>query len=176
LTKDRSRSFSAKEEANTRNTSRAKETERGRDKEKEKDKDKGSKDRPAQGRKRSGSVKSITSFFTGSNGNSSRSDSPPPLTASQRDSWVSKPSKYTCQVVHPCKPPATVSYYSFPFFTLLKGDCYDVLQEAGHPSIHPKLPLYVDDGEDCLLLCRNREGLVGWALASFLEPLSAVGS
>ena len=60
----------------------------------------------------------------------------------------------------------------------------EVLQEAGHPSIHPKLPLWVDDGEDCLLLCRdggaggqNGEGKeaggnVGWALASFLEPLS----
>ena len=65
----------------------------------------------------------------------------------------------------------------------------EVLQEAGHPSIHPKLPLWVDDGEDCLLLCREltegiegigdegREGggNVGWALASFLEPLSLKG-
>lgn len=170
LTKDRSRSSPAKGEASsTRDTSpkrRTKELER------EKEKDKESKDRPARGRKRSGSVKSITSFFTGNNGNSSRSDSPSPLTASQRDSWVSKPAKYYCQVVHPCKPPATVSYYSFPFFTLSKGDVYEVLQEAGHPSIHPKLPLYVDDGEDCLLLCRDGDGLIGWALASFLEPVS----
>ena len=64
----------------------------------------------------------------------------------------------------------------------------EVLQEAGHPSIHPKLPLWVDDGEDCLLLCRERKegvegeageetggGDVGWALASFLEPLSLEG-
>ena len=65
-----------------------------------------------------------------------------------------------------------------------------MLQEAGHPSIHPKLPLWVDDGEDCLLLCRERRegidglgeeggegegGNVGWALASFLEPLSLEG-
>ena len=167
LTKDRSTSS-----VRGRDTSPKigkKETEKEKEKEKE-----NSKERPAQGRKRSGSVKSITSFFTGSNGNSSRSESPPPLTASQRDSWVSKPSKYICQVIHPCKPPATVSYYSFPFFTLLKGDLYEVLQEAGHPSIHPKLPLYVDDGEDCLLLCRNSEGFVGWALASFLEPLPMV--
>jgi hypothetical protein len=77
-----------------------------------------------------------------------------------------------CQVVHPCRPPASVSYYSFPFFTLLEGDLYDVLQEAGHPSIHPNLPLYVDDGEDCLLLCRDGTGVVGWALASFLEPVA----
>jgi hypothetical protein len=170
LRKDRSRSASVKREANsTRDMS-----PRSRTKETEREKDRESKERPAQGRKRSGSVKSITSFFTGNNGSSSRSDSPPPLTASQRDSWVSKPAKYICQVVHPCKPPATVSYYSFPFFTLLKGEFYEVLQEAGHPSIHPKLPLYVDDGEDCLLLCRNREGFIGWALASFLEPVSIV--
>jgi len=50
---------------------------------------------------------------------------------------------------------------------------YEVLQEAGHPSMHPKLPLYVDDGEDCLLLCRDVQQNVGWALASFLEPLDS---
>jgi len=71
---------------------------------------------------------------------------------------------------------------------LKEGELLEVLQEAGHPSIHPKLPLWVDDGEDCLLLCRETleglegmlgedgEGLVGgnvgWALASFLEPIS----
>jgi hypothetical protein len=77
-----------------------------------------------------------------------------------------------CQVVHSCHPPAAVSYFSFPFFTLTEGEIYEVLQEAGHPSIHPKLPLYVDDGEDCLLLCRDDEGNVGWALASFLAPVS----
>jgi len=129
-------------------------------------------------RKRSGSVKSITSFFTsGSSSNTvSHSDpEPQPLTPSQRDSWVSKPAKYVCQVIHPCKPPASVSYYSFPFFTLLEGDFYEILQEAGHPSIHPKLPLYVDDGEDCLLLCRDGRGVVGWALASFLEPVTLSG-
>ena len=130
------------------------------------------RERPPNSRKRSGSVKSITSFFTGGNNSSSTPPDPQPLTASQRDSWVSKPAKYICQVIHECKPPASVSYYSFPFFTLKEGEFYEVLQEAGHPSIHPKLPLYVDDGEDCLLLCRDGNGLVGWALASFLEPLS----
>ncbi|KAF5387247.1 hypothetical protein D9757_006854 [Collybiopsis confluens] len=93
-----------------------------------------------------------------------------------RDSWSSAKAKYTCRVIHPCKPPAVVSYFSFPFFTLVEGDMYQILQEAGHPSIHPKLPLYVDDGEDCLLLCRNEAGLVGWALASFLEPIQMFGS
>ena len=133
-----------------------------------------SKERPTHERKRSGSVKSITSFFTGSSNtvNDAAPVDPQPLTASQRDSWVSKPAKYVCQVVHPCRPPAQVSYYSFPFFVLKEGDLYEVLQEAGHPSIHPKLPLYVDDGVDCLLLCRDGNGVVGWALASFLEPLN----
>ncbi|KAF9463539.1 hypothetical protein BDZ94DRAFT_1192610 [Collybia nuda] len=102
---------------------------------------------------------------------------PPPqtptnaFTSTQRDSWVTKRAKYVCQVVHGCQPPAAVSYFSFPFFTLVEGHLYEVLQEAGHPSIHPKLPLYVDDGEDCLLLCRDEDGNVGWALASFLAPL-----
>lgn len=138
-----------------------------------------SKERPTHGRKRSGSVKSITSFFTGSSDRDRSSAAPPPdpqpLTASQRDSWVAKPAKYICQVIHPCRPPASVQYYSFPFFTLHEGDLFEVLQEAGHPSIHPKLPLYVDDGEDCLLLCRDGKGLVGWALASFLEPITIDG-
>ncbi|KAF9562949.1 Dbl homology domain-containing protein [Agrocybe pediades] len=132
-----------------------------------------SKERPTHERKRSGSVKSITSFFTGSSNNVNHTTpvDPQPLTPSQRDSWVSKPAKYICQVVHPCRPPDDVSYYSFPFFVLKEGDLYEVLQEAGHPSIHPQLPLYVDEGVDCLLLCRNGNGVVGWALASFLEPL-----
>lgn len=138
-----------------------------------------SKERPTHGRKRSGSVKSITSFFTGSSDRDRSSaitpPDPQPLTASQRDSWVAKPAKYVCQVIHPCRPPASVQYYSFPFFTLHEGDFFEVLQEAGHPSIHPKLPLYVDDGEDCLLLCRDGKGLVGWALASFLEPITIGG-
>ncbi|KAL0569149.1 Rho guanine nucleotide exchange factor [Marasmius crinis-equi] len=87
-------------------------------------------------------------------------------------SWSTAPVKYTCLVVHACKPPSPISYDGFPFFTLKEGECFDVLHEAGHPGTHRKLPLYVDDGEDCLLLCRRRgEGEVGWALASFLEPL-----
>ncbi|KAG6828275.1 hypothetical protein H0H92_008546 [Tricholoma furcatifolium] len=92
-------------------------------------------------------------------------------TQSNRDSWFTKPAKYMCLVVHECRPPVPVSYFSFPFFTLLEGDMYEVLHEAGHPSLHSKLPLHVDDGEDCLLLCRDGVGDVGWALASFLAPI-----
>lgn len=134
--------------------------------------------RPSHSRNRSGS---ITSFFKGDKDRDREHDSPVPtlpepdsryMSHSNRDSWVTKPAKYVCHVIHPCQPPAAVSYFSFPFFTLVNGDLYEVLQEAGHPSIHPKLPLYVDDGEDCLLLCRDARGNVGWALASFLEPLN----
>ncbi|KAG6891161.1 hypothetical protein C0992_009775 [Termitomyces sp. T32_za158] len=104
-------------------------------------------------------------------------NAPPPPSAqyqhqqsANRDSWFSKPAKYLCQVLHECRPPVPVAYFSFPFFTLIEGDVYEVLHEAGHPSIHPNLPLHVDDGEDCLLLCRDKYGDVGWALASFLVP------
>ncbi|THH29044.1 hypothetical protein EUX98_g5144 [Antrodiella citrinella] len=78
---------------------------------------------------------------------------------------------YQCQVIFNCTPPPDVSYHDLPFFTLRVGEVYDVLQEQGHPSIHPHLPLYVDDGEDCLLLVRNSSQDIGWALASFLLPV-----
>lgn len=64
-----------------------------------------------------------------------------------------------------------MSYRDIGFFTLVVDDVYDILQEAGHPSIHRDLPLYVDDGEDCLLLGRSEAGEVGWVLASFLLPV-----
>jgi len=65
-----------------------------------------------------------------------------------------------------------VSYRGLPFFRLDVDATFDVLREYGHPSTHPHLPLYVDDGEDCLLLVRDKvTGTeVGWALASFLIP------
>ncbi|KIJ66118.1 hypothetical protein HYDPIDRAFT_27311 [Hydnomerulius pinastri MD-312] len=84
---------------------------------------------------------------------------------------------YTTRVIHACLPPAGVSYRGLPFFALEHGDAFDVLREYGHPSTHVDLPLYVDDGEDCLLLVRARtkgggsEADVGWALASFLIPV-----
>ena len=81
------------------------------------------------------------------------------------------PAMYACQAIHPCDPPAGVSYYDYPFFTVRLGDVFDVLQELGHPSTMQDLPLQLDGGEDCLLLVRNRHGDVGWALASFLYPV-----
>ncbi|KDQ56300.1 hypothetical protein JAAARDRAFT_307819 [Jaapia argillacea MUCL 33604] len=78
---------------------------------------------------------------------------------------------YTCQVVHPCQPPAGIFYDSLPFFDLSLGQKLDVLSEEGHPLSHRNLPLYVDDGDDCLLVVRDNGGQIGWALASFLEPV-----
>ncbi|KAJ7935347.1 hypothetical protein B0H13DRAFT_2178183 [Mycena leptocephala] len=90
----------------------------------------------------------------------------------RRSTWLAAPAQYTCRVVHPCTPPSAVSYFGFPFFALEEHALLGVLHEAGHPSTHPRLPLYVDDGEDCLLLCRDAAGEIGWALASFLAPLA----
>ncbi|KAF8885984.1 hypothetical protein BD779DRAFT_1531904 [Infundibulicybe gibba] len=126
---------------------------------------------------RTSSTKSMasptTSFFTPDRDAPPNPPNLPYNSQTRRDSWENKNAKYICQVVHACKPPAAVSYFSFPFFTLIEDDLYEVLQEAGHPSLHPKLPLYVDDGEDCLLLCRDQNRNVGWALASFLAPIGS---
>lgn len=81
------------------------------------------------------------------------------------------PPMYECHAVHECHPPEGVSYRGIPFCTIEVGDIFDVLQESGHPSSHPDLPLVLDEGEDCLLLVRDRTGEIGWALASFLLPL-----
>ncbi|KAI0365065.1 hypothetical protein BV20DRAFT_1102982 [Pilatotrama ljubarskyi] len=81
------------------------------------------------------------------------------------------PALYQCRVIHQCEPPPGVSYRDLPFFTLRLDDVYDILKEAGHPSTHRDLPLYVDDGEDCLLLARDDAGNIGWVLASFLLPV-----
>ncbi|KAJ7270166.1 hypothetical protein B0H12DRAFT_1320345 [Mycena haematopus] len=97
---------------------------------------------------------------------------PSAFTADRRATWLAAPALYTCRVVHPCTPPAAApSYFGYPFFALEAHALLEVLHEAGHPGSHPRLPLYVDEGEDCLLLCRDAGGRVGWALASFLAPL-----
>ncbi|TBU38046.1 hypothetical protein BD309DRAFT_972704 [Dichomitus squalens] len=95
----------------------------------------------------------------------------PAISTRSRGSGGQIPSLYECRVIHSCEPPEGVEYRDLPFFTLVVDDVYDILQEAGHPSTHRDLPLYVDDGEDCLLLARNQAGEVGWVLASFLVPV-----
>lgn len=86
-------------------------------------------------------------------------------------SVASIPCMYECRVVHPCYPPPNARYKELPFFTLELGNIFAVIQEHGHPSTHRGLPLVLDDGEDCVLLVRSRQGDLGWALASFLLPV-----
>ncbi|KAH6914078.1 hypothetical protein BKA70DRAFT_1396886 [Coprinopsis sp. MPI-PUGE-AT-0042] len=128
----------------------------------------------SSGRSRSGSVSSLFK-------SEKQTREAPPVPTQQldtgmfsrtrRDSLVNKPARYVTTVIMPCMFKRGIDYYGFPFFDLFTGDFYEVLQEAGHPSIH-KLPVYVDEGEeDCLLLCRDRDGMVGWAFASFMEPV-----
>lgn len=79
---------------------------------------------------------------------------------------------YRCATVHPFLPPPETRYQLLPFLTLHMGDTLDVLSEEGHPSEHQDMPLYVDDGDDCMLVARDGNGRVGWVLASFVEPLA----
>jgi len=122
-------------------------------------------------KRKKGKSRSSMSIDSPPGNQSAPSPNPQPITPSQYSPWVSQPAKYICQVVHECEPPASASYFSFPFFTLRVGEFYDILQEAGHPSVHPGLPLCVDEGEDSLLMCRDGNGSIGWALARFLKPL-----
>ncbi|KAI0264124.1 hypothetical protein BC834DRAFT_271076 [Gloeopeniophorella convolvens] len=59
------------------------------------------------------------------------------------------------RALYACDSPEGVQYYGLPFFQLFLGDEYEVLKEAGHPSRHRDLPLFVDEGEDCLLNVRS---------------------
>ena len=111
----------------------------------------------------------ITTFYTGSN-TSSQPEIPSEVSTPSRSLQTAR-AMYACRVVHPCNPPEGISYRNLPFFTLRVNTVYDVLKEYGHPSLYEDLPLYVDDGEDCLLLARDIVGDIGWALASFLIPL-----
>jgi dynamin-binding protein len=120
-------------------------------------------------RRRSSSAKSMDSAILARE-REVPSNSMPPAQRHARANWDHARPKYACRVVHPCYPPNGVSYCNFPFFQLEVGEVFQVLKEAGHPCTHEHLPLYVDDGEDCLLLVRDRGGQVGWALASFLIP------
>ncbi|KAI0774903.1 hypothetical protein BD413DRAFT_603443 [Trametes elegans] len=96
---------------------------------------------------------------------------PPSRGGRKRSSGGQIPALYECRVIHPVSPPDGVSYRDIGFFRLRVGEIYDILMEAGHPATHKDLPLYVDEGEDCLLLARNGVGDVGWVLASFLLPV-----
>ncbi|GJJ08517.1 hypothetical protein Clacol_002735 [Clathrus columnatus] len=79
---------------------------------------------------------------------------------------------YNCTVVHPFSIEGhnLPLYRGKPFLTLEVGDSLDILSEEGHPREHEDLPVRAEDEncEDCLLLAKDANGLVGWALASFL--------
>lgn len=81
------------------------------------------------------------------------------------------PTLYECTVVFPLSPPYPVMYRGLPFFSLRPGQVYAIMVEEGHPSAFPDLPLKVDDGVDCLMMVRNERREIGWALASFLQPV-----
>ncbi|KAK7691906.1 hypothetical protein QCA50_005311 [Cerrena zonata] len=103
------------------------------------------------------------------------SGSPPPQT-SKPNAVISYHPTLSCYVVVDCKLLEGVQYYGIPFHTLVVGDVYEVLQNCGHPREHKGFPLHVDEEEECLLLVKNLEGDVGWALASFVLPTDGAGS
>ncbi|KDQ56301.1 hypothetical protein JAAARDRAFT_194957 [Jaapia argillacea MUCL 33604] len=132
---------------------------------------------PSHASSRHNGLRSAPSAAFAQSHSSTPSSTPSPRRTPTRDLEPIRPRRslgralYACRVVHPCEPPSNVSYHSLPFFPLRPGAKFDVLTEAGHPSSHQDLPLYVDDGEDCLLLVRDHNGQIGWALASFLMPV-----
>ena len=73
--------------------------------------------------------------------------------------------------IHPFHPPPGARHQSLPFLDLEINDVVDILLEDGHPSQHPDLPIYVDDGDDCMLVGRDERENIGWCLASFVMPL-----
>ncbi|KAF8305053.1 hypothetical protein DL93DRAFT_2233219 [Clavulina sp. PMI_390] len=81
---------------------------------------------------------------------------------------------YTVACVHPFHPPPGATHQEYPFLSLEINDVVDILLEAGHPSTHPGLPIYVDDGEDCMLMGRDERNNIGWCLASFVVPLNSL--
>lgn len=78
---------------------------------------------------------------------------------------------YVVSCVHPFHPPPGAFHINLPFLTLEINDVVDILLEDGHPSTHKGLPIYVDDGDDCMLIGRDERDNIGWCLASFVMPL-----
>ena len=78
---------------------------------------------------------------------------------------------YACEAVTPFQLGRGVVYDGRGFHRLEVGTRLGIVEEYGHPCMHPLLPVHVDDGEDCLLLAVDEHGNVGWAFASFLVPV-----
>jgi hypothetical protein len=71
---------------------------------------------------------------------------------------------YACEAISPFHLERDVLYRDTGFLTLEVGMRFGIIEEFGHPSMHPSLPVHVDDGEDCLLLavdvpCERRLGV-----------------
>ena len=78
---------------------------------------------------------------------------------------------YACEAVTPFHLGRGVVYDGRGFHRLEVGTRLGIVEEYGHPCMHPLLPVHVDDGEDCLLLAVDEHANVGWAFASFLVPV-----
>lgn len=125
---------------------------------------------PYQNRRRSNSASSVSKgrYYPG------YEEAPPmpmPALITGSDRWETALPKYICVAVQSFNSDPKVEYYAFKFHSFRKGEVFEILHEAGHPSIHTKLPFYHDQEEDCLVLSRNRSGMVGWQFTSFLEPI-----
>ena len=92
-------------------------------------------------------------------------------TSSHSQGPYSTPVLYACEAVSPFRLGLDVMYDDIGFHRLEVGTKLGIVEEYGHPSIHPLLPVHVDDGEDCLLLGVDVHGNIGWAFASFLVPV-----
>ena len=101
----------------------------------------------------------------------------PPLTTTRssissgsQDARIT-PVLYACEAICLLHPNQDALYEGIGFHRLEVGMRLGILQEFGHPRMHPELPLYIDDGDDCLLLAVDIYENIGWAFASFLIPV-----
>ncbi|KAG8687924.1 hypothetical protein FRC08_011708 [Ceratobasidium sp. 394] len=125
-------------------------------------------------------------FFGGTPGPNNSLDSPEPTRSSSRTSgsgprgsthsgssrMAQQPVLYAAAAIHPFDPETDATHLGLPFLTLRIGDTLEILVEAGHPSEHSNLPIQYDDAPDCMLAARSEDGVEGWALASYLMPLT----
>ena len=92
-------------------------------------------------------------------------------TSSHSQGPYSTPVLYACEAISPFCLGRDVVYEGVGFHRLEVGTRLGIVQEYGHPCMHPLLPVHVDDGEDCLLFAVDAHANVGWAFASFLIPV-----
>ncbi|KAH7334935.1 hypothetical protein B0J17DRAFT_95100 [Rhizoctonia solani] len=82
------------------------------------------------------------------------------------------PVLYAAAAIHPFNPATNATHLGLPFLKLEMGDTLEILVEAGHPKEHKDLPIPYDDAPDCMLAARSETGVEGWALASYLMPMT----